>query len=634
MRLRHVVNFRATISLMAVAVLLVVGLLFTDTNHANADPLPTTQIAGELSASQTWDNDHVWYVTSQVTVPDGVVLSIEAGTIVKTVASTNSISVLSGGTLDINGSSGNEVVFTSYKDDGVGGDSNGDGASTASNNDYGIAILGDGGTISVEYSTFQYAANSYRTYCPSGAGVSTFTDNEFKSQVSLGDCQQGSIVLQRNHFTVDDYPIYASSVDANIITLSGTNKNTFSGTGTSVALYLGGSTNEVPASSTWTVDNDGGLDVVYVNGGFDGLQVNGTLNLESGIIVKVEGIYSSAATVGSSGTLNINGTSTSKVIFTSARDDSVGGDSNNDGSYTAASTGDFSVAIQNNGGTVVAAHTVLRYPNTALKSQGGTQDIEQISIADVDTGIYFTDSNSLVDTIEINNADNGIIVSEGQAKFTDANITDTGIGLNAYADAKVAYRGSFDNMSDRAIYACNWDQGCAVDASYANWNNGADGPFEPSGTDLVCGSVSVSPWVYSSTTYDEPVFKVKNCDDSPTPQEQLASSITYFQSRVSDKQIDCSNDYQDACDAIQTAYACLTSAVNLASSAYPVPIPPVDTAMDVNAFGASLTDATGSYISAQAPLDPVGDGMSFVGKFLGVIYLTLEMHDAYQTCSP
>ena len=90
----------------------------------------TTQTAaGTISASQTWLSGRVYKITGNITVPNGITLTILPGAVVK-FGSNLSITVNSGGTLVAEGNRAMPIVFTSYRDDSHGGDTNGDGDAT------------------------------------------------------------------------------------------------------------------------------------------------------------------------------------------------------------------------------------------------------------------------------------------------------------------------------------------------------------------------------------------------------------------------------------------------------------------------------------------------------------------------
>ncbi|RLE28064.1 MAG: hypothetical protein DRJ61_16855, partial [Acidobacteria bacterium] len=100
--------------------------------------------SGELTQSQVWPSKILHSITGNVTVPDGVTLTIAAGAIVKFNEDTQII-VNSGGRINVNGSVAQPVIITSYRDDTAGGDSNGDGnQTTAAAGDWHWILLNGG----------------------------------------------------------------------------------------------------------------------------------------------------------------------------------------------------------------------------------------------------------------------------------------------------------------------------------------------------------------------------------------------------------------------------------------------------------------------------------------------------------
>ena len=95
-------------------------------------------VGGTLVSNTVWEDLGVPYlVASDLTVPAGKTLTINAGVVVKFQAVNpgdgynNGIELNVYGTLNLQGTAGQKVVFTSSRDDTYGGDSNGDGAGSS-----------------------------------------------------------------------------------------------------------------------------------------------------------------------------------------------------------------------------------------------------------------------------------------------------------------------------------------------------------------------------------------------------------------------------------------------------------------------------------------------------------------------
>ncbi len=84
---------------------------------------------GTITANLTWDNPGVVYVVSSLSVAAGETLTLGAGDIIKASLGYNGLTV--NGTLSVNGTSTQPVVFTSIRDDTAGGDTNNDGSTTS-----------------------------------------------------------------------------------------------------------------------------------------------------------------------------------------------------------------------------------------------------------------------------------------------------------------------------------------------------------------------------------------------------------------------------------------------------------------------------------------------------------------------
>jgi len=91
------------------------------------------QHAGNISAQTTWSAGDVHQITGDITVDSDVQLTIEPGAIVKFNQNT---ALTVNGILVATGNESEKIIFTSYRDDSIGGDTNGDGASSGQPGDW------------------------------------------------------------------------------------------------------------------------------------------------------------------------------------------------------------------------------------------------------------------------------------------------------------------------------------------------------------------------------------------------------------------------------------------------------------------------------------------------------------------
>lgn len=409
----------------------------------------STEISGNIVTSSWTVSGSPYIITAYSNIAEGSMLTIEPGVVIKFNA---------GVELDVRGSmiagavGAPAVVFTSIKDDGEGGDTNGDGAATSpAVGDWNVLIFYalDGSNSVLENCTIKYSSYPGLLVSAYGSGAVRFShgrisncnggvrvegtvtgmvdissnsivdnsgygvrvcgadrahvqcrlvNNEISrnadSGIYLEMCSayiegnsissttgagygiycysaspevRNNIVRYNNNFALyqfrDSYPIYSGNeLAANAYNAVGLNRDG--------ALY-GGTLSYIDDQTAYVVD---GVQAAY----------SGALNIEPGVIIK------SNSNLGvwfwnSGQNMCVAGTADRPVIFTSIKDDSVGGDTNGDGSVSVPAPGDwYGVTVYASPGSdVLLDHCIVRYAGTAISInsvEGSTVDLHHSSI--------------------------------------------------------------------------------------------------------------------------------------------------------------------------------------------------------------------------------------------------------------
>ena len=134
-------------------------------------------LSGTISSNTRWRGWKLYHVTGDLTVASGVTLTIEPGAVVKFDAG-RSLTVAGGATLDAQGTRAQPIVFTSIKDDGHGGDTNGDGDKTQPQpGDW--ARINANGTVKMDHCRLYYCSDTGdRGAIQGGGGMVTFDNGE------------------------------------------------------------------------------------------------------------------------------------------------------------------------------------------------------------------------------------------------------------------------------------------------------------------------------------------------------------------------------------------------------------------------------------------------------------------------
>jgi len=364
----------------------------SDPNPANntatfATPLPTgpTYTCGDITSDTRWTAGESPYVlTCDITIHPGATLTIEHGVVVKFQAIS---SIVVNGTLDVQGTQAQPVIITSLLDDSAGGDTNGDGSATSpAPGNWNSIIVASTGTVDMAYAAVRYGGFYW-------CGVNCYGNNTALHVYGGGNVTLDHVTLAHNgghgvtvnpsataqltvtHSTIESSGlngINATGISGNSITIT---DNVFTGNANE-AVYLafnGGSVNDLGGNTgsgngingillTGALGMDttlaGNPDFAYV---IYGVTVNSgsTLTVQPGAVVKFR--ETTNGTLAVNGSLMVPGTETAQVTFTSLNDDSVAGDTNNNGTATSPAPGNWNSIAVSATGTANLAYAAVRY---------------------------------------------------------------------------------------------------------------------------------------------------------------------------------------------------------------------------------------------------------------------------------
>ena len=300
----------------------------------------SVNVEKDINANTTWYADSVYIVERIIDV--NAVLTIQPGTIIKFMESTEMR--CSDGTIKAIGTDQLPVVFTSYRDDSKGGDSNGDGNVTSpAKGDWNyINISGQNNASEFAYCAFYYGGghNSYDYTLgleSSQTEVShcTFAHNKGTEDGVLNakEAETGNSITH-NIFYDNDIPLVIGGTididDSNVFHDPDDPSITNTKNGIFFQVYNG----DIEGNRSWEETE---VPFVVSNGYGVGISSESSLTLSPGVMVK----FDSDMDIEAEGIFNAQGTAENPIIFTSIHDDTHGGDTDGNGDLVSPTAADW-----------------------------------------------------------------------------------------------------------------------------------------------------------------------------------------------------------------------------------------------------------------------------------------------------
>jgi len=355
------------------------------------------------------------------------------------------------GTLIAEANTGENIFFTSFRDDNWGGDSNNDGMASAP---------GTGNWYGIRFGDLSHDANCLMRRCQvryagydANGGITTESASPTIDQCDLSNNYYGicmrytsNPVFTNNNIGSSQVTPIAMSFEANPVMSN--NTLSFSDNAYDAIGLLGG---ELTANAVLKIRSVTSIpNITYFMLGHINVPVGLSLTINKGIVLKSYRDWD-AVRITVQGTLTANATADSMIVFTSARDDNYGNpaDCNKDGTMTSPVVGDWGGIIFLPGATGTMNYCRIKYaklPDYGFSSCSVTEYVNNAAIGMVDASPTISNSifenlnqaiscyrasSPVLSNLNMTNVSYTPINISGAANPTMSGITFTNVGVRA-----------------------------------------------------------------------------------------------------------------------------------------------------------------------------------------------------------